>query len=271
MTVKTQIFGATAVGVATIGQGTWNLDRASRDAGVRAIHRGIELGMTHIDTAEMYGSGSVERVLAEALAGRREQAFLVSKVLPQNANFKGTIAACEGSLRRLQTHYLDCYLLHWLEDQPMEETFEAFAKLRDDGKIRSWGVSNFSLEEMKQAVSIVGENQIACNQVEYNLHKRTIEKDLMSWCTERSVAVVAYSPFGDKSFPNRIQRGGRVLAKIARDHSCSMRAVALRFLLRHENLFVIPKSTKIKHIEDNAAASSLNLSDEQLQQIDAAF
>lgn len=269
--MKTYAFGNSNSMVSRIGQGTWNLHRASIRSRVKAIHRGIELGLTHIDTAEMYGSGRVEKFLSKALKGRRDDVFLVSKVMPQNASFNDTIEACNRSLKRLRTEVLDCYLLHWHAGPPMAETFSAFEKLVQDGKIRSWGVSNFTVAEMRQAVELVGPGKIACNQVEYNLNNRQPEVQLINWCREQNVSVVAHTPFGARPFPSPTDAGGRVLTEIAKRHACSARAIALAYLLRHDNVFVIPKAAKISHIEDNASAFGVCLSNDDIRSIGQHF
>ena len=200
-------FGPTQREVQVIGQGTWYNDNEDPAATIDALRRGVDLGMTHIDTAEMYLSGAAEDLVAEAIAGRRDEVFLVSKVLPQNASRSGTIAACERSLTRLETDRLDCYLLHWRGDYPLKETFEAFEQLRSEGKILSWGVSNFDVPDLEEALRIAGAGRIACNQVLYHLQERAIEHAVLPWCEEHGVAVVAYSPFGHGDFPGRAPGG----------------------------------------------------------------
>src|SRR6202047_1508035 len=213
-------FGSTKREIAIIGQGTW---KSENDAGaVAALRRGIELGMTHLDTAEMYGSGAAEEVVAEAIAGRRDEVFLVSKVLPQHASRSGTGAACKNSLARLGTDWLDCSLLHWRGSYPLEETIAGFEWLQREGKIRSWGVSNFDVADLEEAVSIAGEGTIACNQGLYHLKERSIEHAVIPWCEEHGVAVVGYSPFGHStSFPGPATTGGRVLSEIAAAHDAT--------------------------------------------------
>ncbi|MEE2902420.1 MAG: aldo/keto reductase [Myxococcota bacterium] len=269
--MEKQIFGATDIEVARIGQGTWNLEKSNLKQVKEAVHHGIDLGMTHIDTAEMYGNGAVERVLGQVLRGIREKVFLVSKVLPKNATYEGTIQACESSLRRMGTDHLDCYLLHWHEEHPLEGTLQAFEKLLSDGKIKSFGVSNFSVAELQTAIDIVGPNKIACNQVEYFLQNREIEKDLIPFCQQNKIAVVAYSPFGDKRFPGPFSRGGRALKLLGQEQNVSSRCVALRFLMQKGGVFVIPKAAKRKHIEDNAKAGRFVLSANQMAEIEKLF
>jgi diketogulonate reductase-like aldo/keto reductase len=227
--------------------------------------------MTHLDTAEMYLSGGAEEVIAEAIAGRRDEVFLVSKVLPHNASRSGTVAACEGSLARLKTDRLDCYLLHWRGAHPLEDTIAAFEQLRGAGKILSWGVSNFDVADLEEALRIAGEGRLACNQVLYHLRERAIDHAVLPWCEEHGVAVVAYSPFGHGSFPGPRSRGGQVLEEIAAVRRTTARQVALRFLLRRPSLFVIPKASDPEHAAENAEAGDLQLSDAELARIDEAF
>jgi diketogulonate reductase-like aldo/keto reductase len=264
-------FGAANAAVSVIGQGTWNIELSNRAEAVNALRRGIDLGMTHLDTAEMYGSGKAEAITGEAVAGRRGEVFIVSKVLPSNASRKGTIAACERSLKYLKTDYLDCYLLHWRGSYPLEETFEAFAELKKAGKIRSWGVSNFDEEDLEEALGIAGKNQIACNQVLYHLRERTIEHSVIPWCEKHNVAVVAYSPFGQNAFPAASSPGGRLLQEIATKHGATPRQIGLAFLTRNKSLFAIPKASKVAHAEENAGAGDLKLSSGEIAEIDKAF
>jgi diketogulonate reductase-like aldo/keto reductase len=264
-------FGATKREVVVIGQGTWYRDSDDRAAAITALRRGLDLGMTHIDTAEMYGSGSVEEMVAEAIAGRRDEVFLVSKVLPANASRSGVLRACERSLARLETDRLDCYLLHWRGQYPLEDTFAAFEQLRREGKILSWGVSNFDVPDLEEAWNIAGSAGLACNQVYYHLQERAIEHALIPWCEEHGVAVVAYSPFARGRFPGPRSAGGRVLQQIADSHDAMPRQVALRFLLRWPSLFTIPKAVSLEHAADNAAAGDLQLSEAELARIDEAF
>lgn len=262
-------FGSLPREVPVIGQGTWFIDDAHRPTAVAALRRGIDLGMTHIDTAEMYGDAEV--VVGEAISGRRDDVFLVSKVLPSNASLRGTVAACERSLSRLGTDRLDCYLLHWPGPHPLEETFAAFEQLREQGKIRSWGVSNFDVADLDAAWRAGGEGRIACNQVLYNLTERAIEHAVLPWCEAHDVAVVAYSPFGHGDFPSPDTAGGRVLEEIAASHGATARQVALRFLVRRPSVFTIPKASSADHAEDNAGAGRLQLSEAELDRVDAAL
>jgi diketogulonate reductase-like aldo/keto reductase len=201
---------------------------------------------------------------------QRDEVFLVSKVLPQNASRSGTIAACERSLARLETDRLDCYLLHWRGEYPLEETFAAFEQLRTDGKILSWGVSNFDEPDLQEALTIAGEGRIACNQVLYHLKERAIEHAVLPWCEAHRVAVVAYSPLGHGDFPNSRTRGGRVLAEIAAAHDATPSQVALRFLMRSPSLFAIPKAARPEHAAENSRAGDLQLSPAEIARIDEA-
>jgi diketogulonate reductase-like aldo/keto reductase len=227
--------------------------------------------MTHIDTAELYGTGSVETIVADAIDGRRDEVFLVSKVLPNHATKKGTIAACEKSLARLRTDRLDAYLLHWPGSHPLEGTISAFEALREAGKIRAWGVSNFDEQELEQALRIAGPGTIACNQVLYHLAERAIEHAVVPFCERHEIAVVGYTPFGTRAFPPGGARGAAVLEGIARKHGATMRQVTLAFLTRRPNLFAIPKSAHASHALDNAGAGSLVLDAADEAAIDADF
>ncbi|HXX47956.1 MAG TPA: aldo/keto reductase [Myxococcota bacterium] len=261
-------FGALAGDVAVVGQGTWQMG-SDRAGAVRALRRGLDLGMTHIDTAEMY-RGSEEHI-AEAIAGRRGEVFLVSKVLPQNSSRKGTIAACEQSLRRMRTDSLDVYLLHWRGGQPLAETVAGFEELERAGKIRAWGVSNFDVDDLEELRALAPAGRPACNQVLYHLEERAIEHTVLPWCERHQVALVGYSPFGSGRFPSARSAGGRELAEIAAAHGATPRQVALRFLVRRPALFAIPKAAREEHAAENAAAGDLELSAAELARIDAAF
>lgn len=265
-------FGSGKAQLAVIGQGTWMLEQTDDAAAVTALRRGLDLGMTHIDSAEMYGSGLAEQRVGEAIAGRRDDVFLVSKVLPENASRHGTIAACEASLARLKTDRLDCYLLHWRGSHPLEDTFAAFVELERAGKIRSWGVSNFDVPDLEEARKIAPAGRPLCNQVLYHLQERSIEHSVLPWCERHHVAVVAYSPYGQRGgFPSPRSAGGRVLGEIAAQRGATPRQVALRFLLRHQSVFTIPKAAQPDHVGDNAAAGDLKLSAAELARIDAAL
>ena len=268
--MKQKKFGAGGPDVSVIGQGTWYLDRGDRKAAIAALRRGIETGMTHIDTAEMYGDA--EPVIADAIAGLpRETLFLVSKVLPSNASRRGTITACERSLKRLKTDHLDCYLLHWRGSYPFQETVAAFDELVASGKIRSWGVSNFDEDDLDELLDVAGEGRIACNQVLYHLQERAIEHAVIPWCERNGVAVVAYSPFGHNDFPSARSGGGEVLQRIAEAHKASPRQVALAFLTRAPSVLAIPKASSADHAAENAAAGELKLSDADIAALDKAF
>jgi diketogulonate reductase-like aldo/keto reductase len=262
-------FGSTGDQVSVIGQGTWYLDHGDRKRAVAALRRGIELGMTHIDTAEMYGDA--ELVIADAIAGQRDGLFLVSKVLPSNASRRGTVTACERSLARLKTDRLDCYLLHWRGSHPLAETVAAMEDLVRAGKIRSWGVSNFDADDLGELRAVAGKGRIACNQVLYHLQERAIEHAVIPWCKTHDVAVVAYSPFGHDDFPQPRSQQGQLLQKIAEAHGASARQVALGFLTRDESVFAIPKASSADHAADNAAAGKLTLSQDELNALDKAF
>ena len=271
MTMDTRMFGPTGVAVAVIGQGTWYIEQARRADAVAALRAGLDAGMTHVDTAELYGSGKAEEIGAEAIAGRRDEIFLVSKVMPQNASRAGTVAACDASLKRLRTDRLDCYLLHWRGRHPLEETVAALEALQAAGKIRSWGVSNFDEDDLQEAEDIAGPGRMACNQVLYHLQERGIEHAVLPWCEAHGVAVVGYSPFGHDSFPRPDSSGGRILAAVAEAHGATPRQVALAFLVRLPALLTIPKAARLDHARDNAAAGGLHLTDAEIAKIEAAF
>jgi diketogulonate reductase-like aldo/keto reductase len=263
-------FGNAGLDVAVIGQGTWNLERDRRPTALAALRRGLDLGLTHIDTAELYGAGAAEKLVGEAIAGRREQVFLVSKVQPENASRTGTIAACERSLRRLKTDRLDCYLLHWPGEHPLEDTVAAFEQLRHDGKIRSWGVSNFDVPELEEVWELAG-SRLACNQVLYHLQERAIEHAVVPWCEQHGVAVVAYSPFGAGAFPGPRTRGGHVLAAIADAHGATARQVALAFITQSRPLFTIPKAGRSDHVDENAGAGGVRLTVAEISRLERTF
>src|SRR5262245_16878241 len=260
-------FGPTGASVPVIGIGTWNMEGDDRKGAIAAIRRAIEIGMVHVDTAELYGSGKVESLVGEAIKGVRDRIYLVSKVLPRNASYAGTLRACEASLARLGTDHLDCYLLHWRESQPLADTFRAFETLREQGKIRAWGVSNFDDDDLAEALGIAGPGKIACNQVLYHLGERTIEHRVVPWCEKHGVAVVAYSPFGSRGgFPT-----SRELAQVAKRLGATPRQVALAFLARRPSVFTIPKSSHTQHVDEIAGADRVALDDAALAAIDAAF
>lgn len=272
--MRNKAFGATGARLPAIGQGTWDMPEAGarRREAQRAIARGIELGMTHLDTAEMYGAGGVEEFLGEAIAGLpRERLFITSKVLPSNAAYARTIAACERSLRRLRLDYLDCYLLHWPSDEPLEETMRALRALVDAGKTRFVGVSNFDADEMLEAQRLLGDVPLACNQVLYHLRERGIEHRVLPAARAAGIAIVGYTPFGRRRFPHEAASPDGVLGKIAATHDATVRQVILAFLTRDDAAFAIPKASSVPHVEENAGAGDLTLNAREIAAIDAAF
>ncbi|MVV50311.1 aldo/keto reductase [Pseudomonas sp. PB120] len=253
------------VNVPVIGQGTWRMgeDPARRAEEVAALRLGIELGMTLIDTAEMYGEGGAEEVVGEAIAGQRDHVFLVSKVYPHNASRTGIPQACERSLQRLGTDYIDLYLLHWRGQYPLEETVEAFERLREAGKIGRWGVSNFDLDDLQALASPA----CATNQVLYNLEERGIEFDLLPACQQHRLPIMAYCPIG---------QGGQMLAHpalkhIAARHGVTPAQVALAWILRQEGVIAIPKAVRTEHVQLNAQAAQVRLETGDLEALDQAF
>ena len=264
-------FGPTNREVSVIGEGTWYFEQSERRAAIAALKKSLDLGINHFDTAELYGSGEAERIIGEAISGRRDQVFLVSKVMPSHASRKGTITACERSLSRLGTDHVDCYLLHWRGRYPLEETIEAFEELKRSGKILSWGVSNFGVPDLDEALKIAGEGHIACNQVLYHLKDRSIEHSVIPWCEKHDVAVTAYSPFGHGDFPDSRTKDGRVLNEIAKAHQATPRQAALSFLTRRPSVFAIPKASIPEHVEENAGAAALHLTKDEINRIDETF
>ncbi|HTO05957.1 MAG TPA: aldo/keto reductase [Myxococcota bacterium] len=261
----TRRFGPLDREVVALGQGTWQM---GRDRGAAAaLRRGLELGMTHIDTAELY-TGS-EELIAPVIAGQRERVFLVSKVLPQNASRKGTVAACEQSLRRLRTERIDVYLLHWRGSHPLAETVAGFEQLEREGKIGAWGVSNFDVDDLEELATLAKPGRPVCNQVLYHLEERGIEHAVLPWCESRRVALVGYSPFGSGRFPSPRSPGGKLLGEIAAAHGVTPRQVALAFLVRRPALFAIPKAGKPEHVAENASIPALTPA--ELEKLDAAF
>jgi len=260
--MRTRRFGTTPDEIPLVGQGTWPIPNRE------ALRRGIDLGMTHIDTAEMYGDGRSEEIVGEAIAPYpRASLFVVSKVLPSNATAPGIARACERSLRRLKTDYLDCYLVHWRGDVPLEETMGGLEALVTAGKVRSIGVSNFDPWDLREAAATLKSVPIACNQVLYNLGERTPEEHELPWAHETGSAFVAYTPLARP----KTARGEKVLAEIAARHKVTPEAVALAFLLRDPFCFVIPKANTVAHVEANALAGDLILDVPELVAIDAAF
>jgi diketogulonate reductase-like aldo/keto reductase len=258
-----------------LGQGTWNMgeDPSARGAEVAALRLGMELGMTLIDTAEMYGEGGAEKVVGEAIAGRRDEVYLVSKVYPHNASSAGVHAACERSLRRLGTDHLDLYLLHWRGSVPLAETLEAFERLRIEGKIRDYGVSNFDTDDMEEAAALPAGGGVASNQVLYNLVKRGIEWDLLPWCRARGIPVMAYSPLESTPAGQRSLLARPELGEVARRHGVTPAQVALAWLLRQEGVVTIPKAVQPAHVRANRAALDLAplLTIEDMALLDAGF
>jgi diketogulonate reductase-like aldo/keto reductase len=262
-------FGPMGRRVAVVGQGTWYIDRADAAEAVAALRLGIDLGMTHIDTAEYYGDA--EALTGVAIEARRDEVFLVDKVVPSHASHEGTLRACARSLERLGADRLDCYLLHWRGSYSLKETFSAFEALCKTGAILSWGVSNFDENDLEEAWLEGGRGRLACNQVLYHLKERATEHAVIPWCLKHDVAVVAYSPYGHDDFPGPETAGGRVLQEIADAHDATPRQVGLRFLLRWPNLFVIPKASSPAHARENAGAGALRLTPAELERIDRAF
>ena len=252
--MRTRRFGPLDVEVPVIGIGTWNMEGDDEAAAIAAIRRSLDLGATHVDTAELYGEGRVEELVGRAIAGRRDEVFLVSKVMPRNASRAGTVRACERSLRRLGAEHLDVYLLHWQGAEPLTETIAGFEDLVAAGKIRAWGVSNFDERALAEALAIAGPGRIACNQVLYHLRERTIEHAVIPWCEAHQVAVVAYSPFGSGDVPDGVAH-----------------ADALAFLTRRDSVFAIPKTSHAARAAENAAAGDRVLDDATLARLDAAF
>lgn len=265
-------FGTGFPAVPIIGQGTWNvpLRGAARDEAIRALRAGIDLGMVHIDTAEMYGDGGAETLVGEAIAGLpRERLFLVSKVLPYNASYAGTIKAAHASMKRMRVDYLDCYLLHWPGSIPIAETMRAFEKLVADGDIRALGVSNFAVDDLRAAQAALAREKIACNQVLYHLGERTIEAHEAPFCRDAGIAIVAYTPFGRGDW--RDGKGAAELERIATAHGVSPHAVILAFLTRDDLTFAIPKAADPAHVAQNGAAGTLRLDVGEIAAIDRAF
>lgn len=254
--------------VPVLGMGTWGWgeDPGRRKSEIAALHTGLDLGLRVVDTAEMYADGAAEEVLGEALADRRDEAFLVSKVLPSNASRTGTIAACERSLERLGTDRIDLYLLHWQGGHPLVDTIAAFGELIEDGKISSWGVSNFDQRALTELQGVAGSDGLSTDQVLYNLSRRGPEYDLLPWCAEHDLPVMAYSPIEQ----GRIL-GDPTLADVAAAHGISPAAAALAWVLRRDSLCAIPKASTPEHVRDNAAALDTTLTDEDLAALDRAF
>jgi len=254
--------------VPILGQGTWQLGENPRkkQAEIAALRLGLDLGMTLMDTAEMYGDGATEKLVAEAIAGRRDEVFLVSKVLPHHATVRGTIAACEASLRRLNTDVIDLYLLHWRGSVSLSETLEAFTALVKAGKIRYWGVSNFDDADMEELFALNGGEEVATNQVLYNLTRRGIERDLLPLCRTHRIPIMAYSPIEQGRVLGRAE-----LRRIADRHGVTPVQVALAWVLRAENIIAIPRSGNPDHVRENRAALDIQLTSADIGELDLAF
>jgi diketogulonate reductase-like aldo/keto reductase len=254
--------------IPVLGMGTWQMGEHSqnRRSEIAALRHGLALGLSLIDTAEMYGEGGAEEVVAAALADRRLDAFLVSKVYPHNASKRGAIAACERSLKRLNTDYLDLYLLHWRGSVPLAETLEAFETLQQAGKIRSYGVSNFDRDDMEEAIRLKGGSAISTNQVLYNLSRRGIEHNLLPWCQRQRLPIMAYSPIEQGRLLNN-----PTLQTMAQARDVTPAQIAIAWLLHQDSVIVIPKSSRVEHVDQNYAALHLTLSAEELAALDAAF
>ncbi len=251
-----------------LGQGTWRMgeDISQKDAEIAALRLGLDMGMTLIDTAEMYGEGGAEEVVGEAIANRREEVYLVSKVYPHNASRKGAVEACDRSLKRLKTDCIDLYLLHWRSSTPLSETLEAFESLKQAGKIRDYGVSNFDADDMKKAINLPNGKQIATNQVLYNLARRGIEWDLLPWCRQNNIPIMAYSPIEQKAILNNSQ-----LKSVASRHNATPAQIALAWLLQQQGIIAIPKASNPTHVKENSAALDIQLTQEDLTELDKAF
>ncbi|BAY80751.1 aldo/keto reductase [Calothrix parasitica NIES-267] len=258
----------TGINIPVLGQGTWRMgeDSSQKDAEIAALRLGLDMGMTLIDTAEMYGEGGAEEVVGKAIKNRREEVYLVSKVYPHNASRKGTVAACERSLKRLKTDCIDLYLLHWRSSIPLSETLEAFESLKQAGKIRDYGVSNFDASDMKKAIDLPNGKQIATNQVLYNLARRGIEWDLLPWCNQHDIPIMAYSPIEQKGILNN-----SVLKAVASRHNATPAQIALAWLLQQQGIIAIPKASNPEHVKENSAALDIELTQEDLSELDKAF
>ncbi|MDQ0320819.1 diketogulonate reductase-like aldo/keto reductase [Pararhizobium capsulatum DSM 1112] len=257
-----------AAQVPVLGQGTWHMgeraDRAKEEAA--SLRHGLDLGMTLIDTAEMYANGGAETVVGEAIKGRRRDAFIVSKVLPSNASTTGTIRACEASLKRLGMETIDLYLLHWRGSYGLDETLEGFERLQQAGKIKTWGVSNFDVDDMEEISALPGGKQVATNQVLYNLTRRGIEYDLQPWCADRGIPIMAYSPLDEGRLLNHPE-----LVHIAKAHQATPAQVALAFVISRPGVIAIPKTSSRQRVEENRASADIHLTLENLSALDAAF
>jgi diketogulonate reductase-like aldo/keto reductase len=252
--------------VPALGQGTWELEKTPPAEAIKALQLGLDLGMSLIDTAEMYGEGKAEEIVGEAIRGRRERVFLVSKAYPWHGTKQGLADACARSLKRLKTDRLDLYLLHWRGDVPLAETVEGMEALRRQGAIRHWGVSNFDAADMEELTGLMGGGQAQTNQVLYNILKRGIEFDLLPWCRGRGIPIMAYSPFDQGPLLRK-----KALAEIARRHGVTPATLALAWILRHPDMIVIPKAAKLDHVRQNHAALEVKLTQQDLAELDGAF
>jgi len=254
--------------VPALGLGTWRMgeNKRKRDGEMAALNLGVDLGMTVVDTAEMYGDGATEELVGEALAGRRAEIFLVSKVLPSHAKRQQTLDACARSLERLRTDYLDLYLLHWRERTPLHQTVDAFTQLVEEGKIRRWGVSNFDLSDMEELLAVPGGSAVSCNQVLYNLSRRGIEFDLLPWCREHEIPIMAYSPIEQA----RLLRN-KAVQRVAVRHGATPAQLCLAWVLRHEGVIAIPKAGTPDHVREDHGALALRLTESDLRELDEAF
>lgn len=254
--------------IPVLGQGTWRMgEKASqKQAEIAALKLGLDLGMTLIDTAEMYGEGRAEKVVAEAITAQRSEVYLVSKFYPYNASYDGLIAACDRSLSRLKTDYLDLYLLHWRGSVPLSETLDGLQHLKQAGKILDYGVSNFDTDDMEEAESLAGGKEIVTNQVLYNLKRRGIEWDLLPWCKQRQIPIMAYSPVEQRAFVNDFK-----LDSLAAKYNATSTQIALAWLLHQDNVVSIPKATNPNHVRENFAALDIKLTVKDLQKLDRAF
>jgi diketogulonate reductase-like aldo/keto reductase len=265
------VFGPTGVQVPKVGLGTWYLEQSDTKTAIAAVRTALDWGLTHVDTAELYGSGKAESLVGQAIEGRRDEVFLVSKVIPSNASRTGTVSHCEQTLKRLRTDHLDCYLLHWPGSYPLEDTIAALEELVAAGKTRAWGVSNFDEDELAEALAIAGPGRIACNQVLYHLEERSIEHAVVPWCEENGVAVVGYTPYGQHRQYPPSGPAGAVLRQVAERLGATPRQVALAFLTRRPDCFAIPKSTQLAHLQENAGGAHLALAPEDVASIEKAF
>jgi len=258
----------TGEAVPALGVGTWRMGERARprEQEVAALRYALDLGIRVIDTAEMYGSGGAEEIVGEAIEGRRDDVFVVTKLYPYNATSQGTVEACERSLKRLNTDRIDLYLVHWRGDVPLAESVEAFERLKADGKIRHWGVSNYDVRDMEELLGLEAGEACAANQVLYHLAQRSIEPELLPLCQARSIPIMAYTPLGD----GRVMKSSPV-PQIAAKHDTGPAAIALAWLLRNEGVMVIPKASQAAHIEEIAQAPDIRLDEEDLSALEAAF